>query len=186
MNSILESYKRGLEDFIIDTKWKIRESSDLDKTLESVRDELSQWGKEKLHSMFEELKTYVEKNNPEFIKNNREKWETILDKSKALTEYGLYVAPIDLFGSEDAIAKAAYVGAGTFVGSIVLTKLITKKAGVLQSLLASIIGGVAAYYLFDLNSEEDIKNTAINYIDDAKDWINTAFENMNRIFKDAQ
>lgn len=186
MNNILESYKRELEDFIIDTKWKIRKSSNLDKTLESIRDELSQWGKEKLRSMFEELKTYVEKNNPVFIKNNKEKWETILDKSEALTEYGLYVAPIDLFGSEDAVAKAVYVGAGTFIGSIILTKLATKKAGIVQSLLASILGGVTAYYLFDLNSEEDAKNTAINYIDDARDWINTAFENMNRIFKDAQ
>ncbi len=185
MDKILSEYKEKLEDIIVDMKSEVKESFDINESLNKVRDELSKWGKNNLSLMFQELKGYVEKNNPKFIEENKEKWETMLDKADALTQYGLYVAPIDLLRSSDNTAKSIYVGAGAFVSSIVFTKLAMKKAKFLPSLLTSVISGVAAYYLLDANKDEEMKNMLLSYIDDAKDWIDTAFENMYRIFKDA-
>ncbi len=185
MENILDVYKQKLDDIMVDMKSEVNESLDIEDSLNKIRDELSKWGKNNLSLMFQELKNYVEKNNPKFIEENKEKWETMLDKAEALTEYGLYVAPIDLLKGKDSTAKSIYIGAGTFIGGIFFTKLVKKEVKLLPSLLTSLISGIAAYYLLDINKEEEIKNMILSYIDDAKDWIETAFENMNRIFKDA-
>ena len=186
MEGILKNYKEKLNETILDIKAEVEETENIKDRLSEIRDELSKWGKNNLSLMFQELKSYVEKNNPKFIEDNKEKWETILDKAEALTEYGLYVAPIDLIRGEDNTVKSIYVGVGAFVGSVLFTKLAMKKAKFIPSLLASIIGGTAAYYLLDLNKDDEMKQMLISYIDDAEDWIETAFENMHRIFKDAR
>ncbi len=185
MEKILNAYKEKLEDIIIDMKSEVKESLDIEESLNKVRDELSKWGKNNLSLMFQELKGYVEKNNPKFIEENKEKWETMLDKAEALTEYGLYVAPIDLLRSSDNTAKSIYVGAGALLSSIVFTKFAMKKAKFIPSLLTSVLSGFAAYYLLGMNKDEEMKSMLLGYIDDAKDWIETAFENMHKIFKDA-
>ncbi len=185
METILNTYKEKLEEIIEDMKSEVQESIKIDESLNKVRDELSKWGKNNLSLMFQELKEFVEKNNPKFIEDNKEKWETMLDKAEALTEYGLYVAPIDLLRESDNTAKSIYIGAGTFISSIVLTKLATKKPKLLPSLLTSVISGIGAYFLLNLDKDEEKKSMLLSYIDDAKDWIETAFENMYRIFKDA-
>ncbi len=185
MEDILKKYKAMLDDEVVQIKTRIRSSGKVEEELERIRDELARWGKEHLSKLFLELKGLVEKNNPEFIEKNPEKWETMLDKAEALTEYGLYVAPVDLLKGEDAASKAIYVGAGALVGSLVLTKVLTGKVRLFPSFVVSLASGGASYYLLNIGKEDEIKNTVVGYIDDAKEWIETAFENMYKIFKDA-
>ncbi len=185
MEKILQTYRSKLDEIVVDMKSRIKSSSKLDDALVEVRDELARWGKEHLSKLYLELKDYVEKNNPEFIEKNKEKWEVMLDKAQALTEYGLYVAPIDLLRDEDTLAKSVYVGVGALLGGLILSKIITGKMRLLPSVVLSVGGGAASYYLMGSNKEDEIKNTVLAYIDDAKEWIDTAFENMYKIFKDA-
>ncbi len=186
MENLLKSYKDKLNDIINKLEAKIRLEDNMDSVLEDVRNELSSWGRDNLKNMYLELKDYVEKNSPDFIKNNEEKWKTMLDKAEALSEYGLYVAPIDLLKESEMPTKAFMVGAGTLLSSLLLTKIASKKAKLIPSLFTSILSGVAAYYVLEGDKTEKIRESAINYVEDARDWIDTAFENMYRIFKDAQ
>ncbi len=186
MESILQSYKQKLDDAVSDIKIKIDNTDNVAEILEDIKEKLSTVGQSNLKMLFNELKSFIEKNNPDFIKNNQEKWNTIIDKGGALCEYGLYVAPLDLLRNDDETAKTAYIGIGTFLGSAFLSKLFSKKVKLLPVVLASAVSAAAAYYMFDLNKDENLKNALNLYIDDAHDWINTALENMLRIFKDAK
>ena len=186
MEDILNRYKDKLDSVIGELKTKVKFENDVDKILEDVRNELSNWGKDNLKMMLSELKSYVENNNEGFIDNNEEKWKTILDKGEALSEYGLYVAPVDLLKESEIPTESIYIGTGAFVGSLLLTKLISKKAKILPSIIVSVLSGFAAYYAFKDVRTERVRESAINYIDDAYDWMSTAFENMYRIFKDAK
>ncbi len=186
MENILETYKNKLDDFSAELRRRVYIENDIESALDDIKNELADFGKSNLKMLFSELKSYIEKNNPDFIKNNKEKWEKILDKADALSEYGLYVAPIDLLRNNDNSAKAVYVGLGTFLSSALLTKITSKKVKFLPSVLSSLLGGAAAYYLFNLNKDDKMKEALIGYMDDAHDWISTAFENMYKIFKDAK
>jgi hypothetical protein len=186
VEKILETYKTKLNDTIMNIKTKVENTESVSDILDEIRDEIYQNGKTFLKLMFNELKSYVEANKQDFIENNKEKWEKILDKAEALSEYGLYVAPIDLIKNNENTTKAAYISAGTFFGSIVFTKLSSKKAKLLSSLFASIASGAIAYYVLDLNKDEKLKESLNGYIDDAADWMFTALENMYRIFQDVK
>ncbi len=185
MEKILENYKKKLEEAVVDIESRVKSASNLNEILTDVRDELARWGKEHLSKLYLELKEYVEKNNPEFIEKNKEKWETMLERAQALTEYGLYVAPVDLLRSEDNIARAVYVGASALIGALIVSKFLTGKFKIIPSIALSTAGGTAAYYLMGSNKDDELRQTVLSYIKDAKEWIETAFENMYKIFKDA-
>lgn len=186
MEEIIESYKSALREKISEIREEIAKTENIKQKMDDLREELSQWGKSNLNSMFSQLKSYVEKHNPKFIENNKEKWDSILDKAQALTEYGLYIAPLDLLRTDDKKVQATYVGIGTFFATALFSKLISKKIKVFPALLTSALGGVGAYYLLEYNSDEESKNLAVEYVEDAHDWIKTAFENMYRAFQEAK
>lgn len=186
MEKIIESYKDALREKISGIRKEISETEDIKQKMDDLREELSEWGKSNLNSMFSQLKSYIEEHNPKFIEDNKEKWDSILDKAQALTEYGLYIAPLDLLRTDDKKVQAAYVGIGTFFATALFSKLISKKIKVFPALLTSALGGVGAYYLFEYNSDEEAKDLAIEYVEDAHDWIKTAFENMYRAFQEAE
>lgn len=184
MNSILEKYKSKSNDVIAQIKQKVNSSDNMKDTLENIREELSSWGKENINLLTSELKEYINKNNPDFIAKNKDKWEMILDKAQALSEYGLYVAPIDLLTNNEDVAKATYVGVASFLSSILLTKIVTKKVHFVASVLTSVASGFVAYYMLE-TKKGDEKDLIMNYIDDAHEWINTAFENTYKTFQNA-
>ncbi len=186
MDKIIEFYKDALREKISDVRGEISETEDVKQKMDNLRDELSDWGKSNLNSMFSQLKSYVEEHNPTFIKENKEKWDSIIDKAQALTEYGLYIAPLDLLRADDKKIQAAYVGIGSFFATALFSKLIFKKTKLLTSLFTSVLGGVGAYYLLEYNSDEEARHLAVEYIEDAHDWIKTAFENMYRAFQEAK
>ena len=185
MEEVIESYKSALREKISEIREEISKTENIKQKMDNLREELSQWGRSNLNSMFLQLKSYIEEHNPKFIENNKEKWDSILDKAQALTEYGLYIAPLDLLKTDDKKIQVTYVGIGTFFATALFSKLISKKIKVFPALLTSALGGVGAYYLLG-NSDEEAKNLAVEYVEDAHDWIKTAFENMYRAFQEAK
>ncbi len=185
MEEIIESYKSALREKISEIREEISKTENIKQKMDNLREELSQWGRSNLNSMFLQLKSYIEEHNPKFIENNKEKWDAILDKAQALSEYGLYIAPLDLLRTDDKKIQATYVGIGTFFAAALFSKLILKKIKVFPTLLTSALGGVGAYYLLG-NNDEEAKNLAVEYVEDAHDWIKTAFENMYRAFQEAK
>ncbi|AEA33280.1 hypothetical protein [Hippea maritima] len=183
MENILKVYKEKLANEIAKKKAEVKTAIDINAALDKVRDELSNSGRNLLSMLFTELKGYIEKNKPEFIQNNKDKWENMLERAKALTEYGLYVAPVDLLKDKENLAPV-YVGVGAFAATTLTSKLLTKKFRPITAALASVIGG-AAYYILYGKDESKERELLSQYIDDANDWIKTALDNMYKIFKDA-
>ncbi len=185
MDEILGSYKEKLEEKINEVKREIEDSVDMSRRIDEIRDDLSSWGKSNLNLLFLELKGYIEKNNPSFIKDNDEKWKEILDRAKALTEYGLYVAPLELVKGKSRNIVPVYVGVGGFLGGSALSKVLFRRSFMLINALLSGLGGAVSYYVLGPRMKERRKKLALEYIDEVKDWIETAFENMVRVFKEA-
>ncbi len=184
MEDILKTYIDSLEEEIAQKKVEVRLSQeDFNEILDKVRDDLSATGKNLLETLFNELKSKIEKDNPEFIEKNKEKWQDMLDRAEALKEYGLYVAPVDILKEQFDITPT-YVGAGIVLAVGVLTKLFTKKVRILPAVALGLAGGIA-YSNYYEDKEKRQKEALEEYINDAYDWIKTALENMYKIFKDA-
>ncbi len=184
MDTILESYKDKLDKAISEKKSEVIGSeARFDILVEMVRDELSDMGKQLLADFYDELVKYVEENRKEFIENNKDKWEEILERARSLKEYGLYVAPVELLKEENNTIPVL-VGFGAFAAASIGSKLFFKKF----KFIPSAIVGVAAYfgygYLFG-EDEGKRREMLLEYIDDAQDWMRTALENMYKIFQDA-
>ncbi|WP_035587559.1 hypothetical protein [Hippea jasoniae] len=183
MENILKFYKDELVKQVDAKRVEINNARSADEIVEKIREDLSTIGRSLLSKMFVELKGYVENNKPDFIEKNADKWNEILEKAKALTEYGLYVAPIDILKDAEGI-KPAYVGVGAFALAALTSKLTTKKFRPLLSLVVSLAGSVA-YSTFFGKDERDEKEFLLKYVDDAYEWIKTALENMYKVFQDA-
>ncbi|WP_022669815.1 hypothetical protein [Hippea alviniae] len=183
MEKVLKAYLDKLMDEISKKKAEVRLSRDFEGILDKVRDDLSAIGKNLLSMFFMELKGYIERNKPEFIENNKEKWQDMLDRAEALTEYGLYVAPVDILKEQTKITPT-YLGAGVLVATGLISKLLTKKVRVLPAFALALASGVVYSNFYD-DKEKKQKDVLEEYINDAYDWIKTALENMYKIFKDA-
>ncbi len=184
MEAILESYKDRLDEEISKRKSEIIGSeSRFDILVEKVRDDLSDIGKRLLADFYDELVKYVEENKKDFIENNKDKWEEILERANSLKEYGLYVAPVELLKEENNTIPIL-VGVGTFTTTSIVSKLIFKKFKFISSALV----GVAAYFGYSHLFGEDKgkkREMLLEYVNDAQDWIETALDNMYKIFQDA-
>ncbi len=183
MEKVLKAYRDKLMNEISRKKAEVKLARDFEGILNKVRDELSSTGKNLLSMFFMELKGYVERNNPEFIEKNKEKWQDMLQRAEALTEYGLYVAPVDILKDQVKLTPAS-VGASVFVTAGVASKLLTKKVKMLPAIALALVSGIV-YSKFYNNKEKSQKDVLEEYINDAQDWIKTALENMYKIFKDA-
>ena len=183
MEQILNRYIEKLEKEITSKKAEVEATAKIEDIVEEIRDELSNTGRNLLSMFYQEMVRYIEKNNPQFIENNKEKWEEILDRASALKEYGLYVAPIELIQEDNSTLPLA-VGLGSFIAAGVITKLLMKKVKLVPAAIIGAIGGLGYNLLF---GEDEIRKREmlIEYIDDAGDWIKTALNNMYKIFKDA-
>ncbi len=183
MKDILEAYKEKLDREISAKKAEVRTAINISEEIDKIRNDLSLIGKNLLSMFYQELVRYVEEKNPDFIKNNKDKWDEILDKANALREYGLYVAPIELLKEENKTLPIA-VGTGAFIAAGVLTKLLLKRIKIIPAVIVGAIGGVG-YNIFFGEDENKKREMLEQYIDDAYDWIKTALENMYKIFQDA-
>ncbi len=183
MEKILNIYKEKLEKEIAKKKGEVRGTAKFEDLVDRIREDLSNIGRNLLAMFYQELVRYVEQNNPDFIKNNKDKWDSILERANSLKEYGLYVAPIDLIKEENNTLPLA-IGVGSFVAAGVITKLLLKKVKILPAALIGAIGGVGYNLIFG-EDESKKREMLLEYIDDAQDWMRTALENMYKIFQDA-
>ncbi len=177
MKEIFDVYKNKLDEFIVSLKAKVKQQPLTKQLLEEIRDEINQWGKNNLNLMFLELKSKIESKQID-----EEKKKAILERSQSLTEYGLYVAPIDLIQQEDINSKSYYIAGATLISAALLQKLLFKKFKFPTSaFLATIAFFVSKSYLSDDKNKIDV---ALSYIDDAKEWLDAAFENIYKTFKE--
>ncbi len=183
MEKILGTYKDKLEKEISKKKVEVETAVKFEEIVDRIREELSNIGRNLLSMFYQELIRYVEQNNPDFISNNKEKWEEILDRAGALKEYGLYVAPIELIKEDNKTLPFA-IGVGSFLAAGVLTKILMKKVKFIPAVIIGTVGGLG-YDLFFGEDEQKRKQMLLEYIDDAHDWIKTALDNMYKIFQDA-
>ncbi len=183
MEQILSIYKEKLDKEIAEKKGEVRGTARFDELVDKIREDLSNIGRNLLAMFYQELVGYVEQNNASFIENNKEKWDSILERANSLKEYGLYVAPVELIKEENNTLPLA-IGVGSFVAASVITKLLVKKVKILPAILVGAIGGVGYNLMF---GEDEVKRREmlLEYVDDAQEWIRTALENMYKIFQDA-
>ncbi|OSS41925.1 hypothetical protein DESAMIL20_1478 [Desulfurella amilsii] len=177
MKEIFDVYKDKLNDFIVSLKAKAKQQATTKQLLEEIRNEINQWGKNNLNLMFLELKSTLDSKSID-----EEKKELILERAQSLTEYGLYVAPIDLIQQEDTNAKSLYIAGATLVGVSLLQKLLFKKFKFFNSAVLATVALLASKSYF--NSNEDNTDVVSSYIDDAKEWLEAAFENIYKTFKE--
>ncbi len=188
MEKILEKYKNKLSEFtsILKTDYSIQIAPEKD-VLEDLKKKLEDWGKSNLQSMLTELTNFVEENCKEYITKNKQEWEDIERRAKIASEYGLYLAPIDLINVEKSRIKATAVGSAVVLSNIFLSRLIKKKLLDFSSSL--IIGGIigfVSYYLFKEKEEMGMGTLIEGYINDSEEWINTALENVFSVFEEIE
>lgn len=177
MKEIFDVYKNKLNDFIISLKARVKQQTINKQLLEEIRDEINKWGKNNLNLMYLELKSVLDSKSI-----NEEKKKSVLERAQSLTEYGLYVAPIDLIQQEDANAKSLYIAGGTLVGAFLLQKLLFKRFKFASSTILAAIALLASKSYF--TSSKDNTDIVLSYIDDAKEWLEAAFENIYKTFKE--
>jgi len=177
MKNIFDVYKNKLDEFIVSLKSKIKQQPISKELLEDIRREINQWGKNNLNLMFLELKSALEKKAV-----NEEKKKNILERAESLTQYGLYVAPIDLIQQDDVNTKSVYVGLGTLIASSIVQKALFKKFKFLNSILIGTVVYIVAKNYFGNN--QNTTEVVMSYIDDAKDWLFSAFENIYKTFEE--
>ncbi|MGE4546710.1 MAG: hypothetical protein AB7E28_02940 [Desulfurella sp.] len=177
MKEIFDVYKNKLNDFIVSLKSKVKQQAINKQLLEEIRNEINQWGKNNLNLMFLELKSTLDSKSID-----EEKKKSVLERAQSLTEYGLYVAPIDLIQQEDTNAKSLYIAGGTLVGVSLLQKLLFKKFKFINSAVLATVALLASKSYFN-NSKEN-NDMVLSYIDDAKEWLEAAFENIYKTFKE--
>ncbi|AHF97748.1 MAG: hypothetical protein ACPLW6_01800 [Desulfurella sp.] len=177
MKEIFDVYKNKLDDFIVSLKAKVKQQPLTSQLLEEIRNEINQWGKNNLNLMFLELKSLIDSKQIDEYKK-----KTILERAQSLTEYGLYVAPIDLIQQEDTNSKSIYIAGATLLGASILQKLLFKKFKFVNSaLLATIAYLVSKSYFSDNQNNTDV---VLSYIDDAKEWLSAAFDNIYKTFEE--
>jgi hypothetical protein len=186
MKKILEKYNNKLSEFtsILKTDYSIQIIPEKD-VLEDLKKKLEDWGKSNLQSMLTDLTNFVEKNCKEYITKNKQEWEDIKRRAKIASEYGLYLAPIDLINVERSGIKATAVGSSVVLSNIFLSRLIRKKLLDFSSSL--ILGGVAgfvSYLLFKEKEEMGMGTLIEGYINDSEEWISTALENVFSVFEE--
>ncbi|MCK4278909.1 MAG: hypothetical protein KAW82_06970 [Desulfurellaceae bacterium] len=186
MKKILEKYNNKLSEFtsILKTDYSIQIIPEKD-VLEDLKKKLEDWGKSNLQSMLADLTNFVEKNCKEYITKNKQEWEDIKRRAKIASEYGLYLAPIDLINVERSGIKATAVGSSVVLSNIFLSRLIRKKLLDFSSSL--ILGGVAgfvSYLLFKEKEEMGMGTLIEGYINDSEEWISTALENVFSVFEE--
>jgi len=177
MKEIFDVYKNKLDDFIVSLKSKAKQQAVNKQLLEEIRSEINKWGKNNLNLMFLELKSILDSKSID-----EEKKKSILDRAQSLTEYGLYVAPIDLIQQEDTNAKSLYIAGGTLVVASLLQKLLFKKFKFVNSSILATVALLASKSYF--NNSKDNNDVVLSYIDDAKEWLEAAFENIYKTFKE--
>ncbi len=188
MKKILEKYNNKLSELtsILKTDYSIQIIPEKD-VLEDLKKKLEDWGKSNLQSMLTDLTNFVEKNCKEYITKNKQEWEDIKRRAKIASEYGLYLAPIDLINVERSGIKATAVGSSVVLSNIFLSRLIGKKLLDFSSSL--ILGGVAgfvSYLLFKEKEEMGMGTLIEGYINDSEEWISTAFENVFSVFEEIE
>jgi hypothetical protein len=186
MKKILETYKNKLSEFasILKTDYSIQIAPEKD-VLEDLKKKLEDWGKSNLQSMLTDLTNFVEKNCKEYITKNKQEWEDIERRAKIASEYGLYLAPIDLINVEKSGIKATAVGSVVVLSNIFLSRLIKKKLlDFSSSLIIGGITGFVSYYLFKEKEEMGMGTLIEGYINDSEEWINTALENVFSVFEE--
>jgi hypothetical protein len=186
MKKILETYKNKLSEFasILKTDYSIQIAPEKD-VLEDLKKKLEDWGKSNLQSMLTDLTNFVEKNCKEYITKNKQEWEDIERRAKIASEYGLYLAPIDLINVEKSGIKATAVGSAVVLSNIFLSRLIKKKLlDFSSSLIIGGITGFVSYYLFKEKEEMGMGTLIEGYINDSEEWINTALENVFSVFEE--
>lgn len=178
MKEIFDIYKNKLDNFIVELKSEVKLQSLNKELLENIRIKLNQWGKNNLNLMYMELKSAIEAKSA--LDENKKK--SVLERASSLTEYGLYVAPIDLIQGEQNNAQSLYIAALTVLGACALQKIIFKKFKFFNSTLLGLLtfAGSSTYF----NKYQDNKESVLSYIDDAKEWLLTAFENIYKTFKE--
>lgn len=177
MKEIFDVYKNKLDDFIVSLKTKVKQQPLSKQLLEDIRIQLNQWGKNNLNLMFLELKSMLDKKVVD-----EEKKKAVLERAQSLTEYGLYVAPIDLIQQDDTNAKSLYISAATLVGTSIIQKLLFKKFKFLNSTILGVLALLVSKNYF--GSDQNTTELALSYIDDAKEWLSAAFENIYKTFKE--
>lgn len=177
MKEIFDVYKNKLDDFIVSLKAKVKQQPLSKQLLEDIRTQLNQWGKNNLNLMFLELKSMLDKKVVDEAKK-----KSVLERAQSLTEYGLYVAPIDLIQQDDTNAKSLYIAATTLVVTSIVQKLLFKKFKFLNSTILGALALFASKNYF--GSNQNTAELALSYIDDAKEWLFAAFENIYKTFKE--
>jgi hypothetical protein len=188
MKKILEKYNNKLSEFtsILKTDYSIQIIPEKD-VLEDLKKKLEGWGKSNLQSMLTDLTNFAEKNCKEYITKNKQEWEDIKRRAKIASEYGLYLAPIDLINVEKSRVRGVLVGSSVVLSNIFLSRLIRKKLLDFSSSL--IVGGIAGFvsYLLFKEKEEMGTGTLIEgYINDSSEWIGTALENVFSVFEEIE
>ena len=186
MKKILEKYNNKLSEFtsVLKADYSIQIIPEKD-VLEDLRRKLEEWGKNNLQSILTDLTNFVEENCKEYITKNKQEWEDVKRRAKIASEYGLYLAPIDLISVEKSRVKAAAVGSTVILSNIFLSRLIRKKLLDFPSSL--ILGGVAgfvSYLLFKEKEEAGMGTLIEGYISDSEEWIRTALENVFSVFEE--
>ncbi len=186
MKKILEKYNNKLSEFtsILKTDYSIQIIPEKD-VLEDLKKKLEDWGKSNLQSMLTDLTNFVEKNCKEYITKNKQEWEDIKRRAKIASEYGLYLAPIDLINVERSGIKATAVGSSVVLSNIFLSRLIRKKLlGFSSSLILGGVAGFVSYLLFKEKEEMGMGTLIEGYINDSEEWISTALENVFSVFEE--
>lgn len=188
MKKILEKYNNKLSEFtsILKTDYSIQIIPEKD-VLEDLKKKLEDWGKSNLQSMLTDLTNFVEKNCKEYITKNKQEWEDIKRRAKIASEYGLYLAPIDLINVERSGIKATAVGSSVVLSNIFLSRLIRKKLlDFSSSLIVGGIIGFVSYLLFKEKEEMGTGTLIEGYINDSEEWIGTALENVFSVFEEIE
>ncbi len=179
MKEIFDVYKNKLDEFITSLKSTVKQRPLTKQLLEEIRTEINQWGKNNLNLMFLELKSALDSKAVD-----EEKKESALERAQSLTQYGLYVAPIDLIQQDDTNTKSIYIAISTLVISSIAQKILFKKFKFINSTIFASIALLASKNYF--SSNKDTTEVALSYIDDAKDWLLSAFENIYKTFKELE
>ncbi|MEA1995268.1 MAG: hypothetical protein U9N18_03835 [Campylobacterota bacterium] len=188
MKKVLEKYNNKLSEFtsILKTDYSIQIIPEKD-VLEDLKKKLEDWGKSNLQSMLTDLTNFVEKNCKEYITKNKQQWEDIKRRAKIASEYGLYLAPIDLINVEKSRIKATAVGSSVVLSNIFLSRLIRKKLlDFSSSLIVGGIIGFVSYLLFKEKEEMGTGTLIEGYINDSEEWISTALENVFSVFEEIE
>ncbi|MCD6129854.1 MAG: hypothetical protein J7J10_02760 [Deltaproteobacteria bacterium] len=188
MKKILEKYNNKLSELTstLKTDYSIQIIPEKD-VLEDLKKKLEDWGKSNLQSMLTDLTNFVEKNCKEYITKNKQEWENIKRRAKIASEYGLYLAPIDLINVERSGIKATAVGSTVVLSNIFLSRLIRKKLlDFSSSLIVGGIIGFVSYLLFKEKEEMGTGTLIEGYINDSKEWISTALENVFSVFEEIE